>query len=330
MVARPWLVVVVLGALGSMGAQSRTTNFVVDAPTEPIAKRVGEWAEYYRKEKAKQWLGVEMPNWPQPCPLKVKVSYNGSGGATSFVFDRGRILSMQMEIEGTLERLIASVLPHEVTHTVLAHHFKQPVPRWADEGGSVLSEDDQERNRHDQLVRQILNTPGRAIPLKRLFTLTQYPRDVMVLYAEGYSVTNFLVGKSNRGAFLNFIADGMQGGWDQAVQRHYHYRNVDDLEQAWVQHLRDARRQPADTAIAKADAVEKSASSPTSRVVVRQTLPPTSPVLGAPQPLARGSKPDGDDNSPFPPPPVPLPQTKPQRYHNPAATLGPPRRVQPE
>jgi hypothetical protein len=333
MVARPWLVVVILGALGSMGAQSRTTNFVVDAPTQPIAERVGQWAEYYRKEKAKQWLGVEMPNWQQPCPLKVKVSYNGSGGATSFVFDRGRILSMQMEIEGTLERLIASVLPHEVTHTVLAHHFKQPVPRWADEGGSVLSEDDVERNRHDQLVRQILNTPGRAIPLKRLFGLTQYPRDVMVLYAEGYSVTNFLVGKSNRGAFLNFLADGMQGGWDQAVQRHYSYRSVDELEQAWIQHLRDSRRPPAETAVVKADApVEKTSGSPTGRVVVRQTLPPTSPVLGAPQPLARGSKPEGndkEDNTPVAPPP-PLPQIRPQRYHNPAATLLPPRRIQAE
>src|SRR5262249_56886909 len=102
------------------------------------------------------------------------------------------------------------VLPHEVTHTVLAHSFRPPVPRWADEGGSVLSEDDQERQRHDMLVRQILNTPGRAIPLRRLFALTQYPRDVMVLYAEGYSVTNFLVSRSSRPPFLTFLAHGMR------------------------------------------------------------------------------------------------------------------------
>src|SRR5262249_55268837 len=276
-------VVVLLGALASpaLGAQSRTRNFLVEAPNDKIAERIGQWAEYYRKEKAIQWLGVEMPPWPQPCPLHVKVSYNGSGGATSFNFDRGRILSMQMEIEGTLERLTYSVLPHEVTHTVLAHHFKQPVPRWADEGGSVLSEDEPERTRHDQLVRQVLNTPGRAIPLKRLFTLTQYPRDVMVLYAEGYSVTSFLVGKSNRGAFLNFLADGMYGGWDQAVSKHYGYRSVDELEQAWVQHLRDAGRSSAGTTLAKADVPQKTSASAASRPTVRSTLPPASPVLGA-------------------------------------------------
>ena len=74
-----------------------------------------------------------------------------------------------MHIEGTLERLLASVLPHEVTHTVFAFHFRQPVPRWADEGGSVLSEDEIERKRHDRLVRNILNN-RRAMPLRRRST----------------------------------------------------------------------------------------------------------------------------------------------------------------
>lgn len=291
MVARRWVAVVLVGALASLGAQFRTTNFVVEASTPQIAQRIGEWAEYYRREKAQLWLGKEMPNWGQPCPLKVTVTYNGSGGATSFAFDRGRILSIDMNIEGTLDRLVASVLPHEVTHTVFAHHFRCPVPRWADEGGSVLSEDEQERNRHDQLVRQILNSPGRAIPLRRLFTLTQYPRDVMVLYAEGYSVTNFLVGKSSRGAFLNFIGDGMRQGWDVAVRSHYGFNTVDELEQAWLQHLRENRR-PAATTLASAGtprpAVEGTAMN---RTVVRQTLPPAMPVLGAPRPVYRGVAP---------------------------------------
>lgn len=331
MVARPWIVLILLGALSSLGAQYQTKNFTVEAPSQDFAERVGQWAEHYRKQKAMQWLGKEMPPWGQPCPLRVKVSYNGSGGATSFVFDRGRILSMQMEIEGTPDRLIASVLPHEVTHTVLAYHFRQPVPRWADEGGSVLSEDDQERQRHDQLVRQILNTPGRAIPLKRLFTLTQYPRDVMVLYAEGYSVTNFLVGKSSRGAFLNFLADGMRQGWDEAVRSHYNYKTVDELEQAWVQHLRDNRRPSADTTLASAASQDREKSAtPGNRVVVRQTLPPSAPVLGAPRPVARGAQPEEeapvgpnrreDHAAPKPAPAWPAP---------PAARLGAPRPITP-
>ena len=218
MTARPSVALVLVGAYFSMGAGFRTQNFVVEAPTAQIAQQVGQYAEHYRREKALQWLGQEMPPWPEPCPLHVTVTMSGAGGATSFAFDRGRILSMEMNIEGPLDRLLSSVLPHEVTHTVFAHYYRTPVPRWADEGGSVLSEDDIERNRHDQLVRQILNSPGRAIPLRRLFSLTQYPRDVMVLYAEGYSVTSFLVGQSSRSQFLAFVAQGMRGDWDGAAK----------------------------------------------------------------------------------------------------------------
>jgi hypothetical protein len=236
-----------------------------------------------------------MPPWGQRCPLRVTVTMNGSGGATSFAFDRGQILSMDMHIEGTLDRLLASVLPHEVTHTVFAHYFRCPVPRWADEGGSVLSEDDVERARHDQMVRQILNTPGRAIPLRRLFALRDYPRDVMVLYAEGYSVTNFLVGSSSRPAFLAFLAHGMRGDWDGAVRTHYRYNSVEELEQAWLQHLRNARR-PAPGQLASNRTHPE--GEPGHRVVVRQTVPPAQPLLEAPRPIYRGSAPDGYDVPP--------------------------------
>src|SRR5260370_3132554 len=121
-----------------------------------------------------------MAPWGRPCPLRVTLSMNGSGGATQFVFDNGQVLDQNMNIEGSLDRLLASVLPHEVTHTVFAYYFRSPVPRWADEGGAGLSEDDVERNRHDMLCRQILNN-GRQIPLPRLFSLTPYPCDVMCL-----------------------------------------------------------------------------------------------------------------------------------------------------
>jgi hypothetical protein len=286
---RPYALLVIAGALSSLGASYRTTNFVVEAATPQLAQQIGHLAEKYRKEKAIEWLGYEMPAWGQPCPLHAKVMMSGAGGATTFQFDRGQILTQKMEIQGELERLLHAVLPHEVTHTVFAYHFRRPVPRWADEGGAVLSEDDTERNRHDMLCRQILNTPGRAFPLRRLFALTEYPADVMALYAQGFSVTSFLVGKSNRQAFLRFVGDGMALGWDQAVMKHYQYRTVEELEQAWLDHLRSTRRPPVQLAQngTPADAAN-------SRVVVRQTVPPVQPTLTG-HPIVRGQS---DDDGP--------------------------------
>lgn len=281
---RRFLPLLLVGVVASMGASYRTQNFVVHAPTPQIAESLGKWAEYYRKEKAQLWLGKEMPPWPQPCPLIVQVSMEGPSGATSFNFGQGQVLSQKMEIRGPLDRLIASVLPHEITHTVFAYYFRTPVPRWADEGGSVLSEDDLERDRHDKLVRSILNQ-GRQIPMRRLFSLREYPREVMCLYAQGYSISDYLVRRSDRQTFLKFIAAGMQGGWDGAAQSFYGHRNVEELEGAWLQHLKDTRRQPG---VQLAGTVKTPAgTAPTGTAsMVRTTAPPYEP-----SPVVRGQSP---------------------------------------
>ena len=289
MVMRRYSVLLLIGTLASMGASYQSTNFTVHAATPQIAQHIGQWAEFYRKEKAIQWLGREMPQWPEPCPVRVTITPGGAGGATTFSF-MGSHVSQYMNIEGPLDRLKDSVLPHEVTHTVFAHYFRRPVPRWADEGGAVLSEDDLERGRHDQMVRGILNA-NKAIPLQRLFALTEYPQDVGSLYAEGYSVSAYLVGLSDRPSFLNFVAHGMQYGWDSAAQTHYHKSSVKDLENAWLQHLLDTKKRPeAILAQNTNPRVDESAN----RVVVRLTAPPTQPLQDSPAPIFRAQAPDND------------------------------------
>ncbi|NBO90828.1 MAG: hypothetical protein EBV06_00700 [Planctomycetia bacterium] len=298
MLSRPLIAAVLaLSTLFTMGAEWTTTNFTITVPggSEQLAERIGQWAEYYRKVKAKEWLGREMPNWPYKCPLEVKVTYGNSGGATSFDSVRGTYLPVAMEVEGKMDRIIASVLPHEITHTVMAHYFGQPVPRWADEGGSVLSEDEQERQQHEGEVRRIVSSRSRVIPLRRLFDLKQYPRDTIVLYAEGYSVTNMLVSRSNRAAFLAFIADGMRRGWDDALQAHYRIRSVEALEAEWLETLKSSPRPGTSPGTLLAGADSRSTGTPTGREVVRRTLPPATPVVGTPRPVVRGVS-GGEEN----------------------------------
>jgi hypothetical protein len=274
----------------------------------------------------------------------------GPSGATSFQFGQGRVLGMKMEIQGPLDRLLASVLPHEITHTVFAHHFRQPVPRWADEGGSVLSEDDVEKERHDRLTRQILNR-NQQIPLRRLFGLKEYPRgEVMSLYAQGFSMADYLVKRSNNsyGAFLNFVGHGMQYGWDNAAQSFYGHRSVEELEEAWLKHLRDTKSNPHMTpaiqvATAQGATQNRPAGQSTSRPLVRLTVPPMQPL--DPSPIVRGASPTPDQiGQRFAPPQIPpimVPQppaqnstwvpaggpTPPAQYLPPTVTLG---AIQPE
>ncbi len=342
---RRWVIVALtlaLSANSALAASYRTTNFVVDAPNEQLARQFGEAAEYYRKLKAKEWLGKEMPNWQQPCPLEVRISPDGPSGATTFDYAQRPIYQF-MKIQGPKNRLLDSVLPHEITHTVFAYYFQQPVPRWADEGGSVLSEDDIERSRHDHMCRQMLNQ-GQAMQVHYLFDLKDYPRDpngVMVLYAEGFSVTNFLVAQGGRPTFLKFIRQGMQQGWDKAVQTNYQLQNVRQLETAWIESL----RKPCSALIVAKDKKNGTfrgvPAETTGRRVTRTTDPPALPDLSSG--IARGSGaslgtpgesfgtansskrrpdrlPDIDDPPPPPlpaPPPIPLPQ-RPARLGTPS------------
>jgi hypothetical protein len=210
--------------------------------------------------------------------LTVQVTMDGPSGATTFSFgQQGGVAGQNMEIRGPLDRLLASVLPHEITHTVFAYYFQRPVPRWADEGGAVLSEDDLERDRHDKLTRQILNH-GREIRLRNLLSLRDYPNgQIECLYAEGFSMANYLVDRSDRQTFLKFVAYGMQRGWDGAAQTFYQHRTVEELEAAWLKRLRDTKGQ----SLIQLAQNKAGSTSPTAGTVVRLTVPPAQPLAAS-------------------------------------------------
>lgn len=229
-------VAALLFVCSSAGATYRTPNFVVNAPTQHIAKQVGKTAEFYRRELAVAWLGEELPgNWVKPCAIKVKVGQIGAGGATTFSFDRGHVFGWDMRVQGTLERILDSVIPHEVSHTILASHFRRPLPRWADEGAATLVEHESERRRQQLTLKQVFKSP-RRIPLRKLLTMTEYPSEmqsVLTLYAEGYSLADFLVQIGGKARFLEFLEDAHQASWDAALEKHFGVTSVETLEERW-------------------------------------------------------------------------------------------------
>jgi hypothetical protein len=216
-----------------------TRNFVVHAPTEDVARQVADTAEVCRRELAIAWLGEELPPWYRRCPIKVKVGQIGAGGATTFTFEGGEVFGWNMNVQGTLERILDSVVPHEVSHTIFASHFRRPLPRWADEGAATLVEHESERLRQTKLLNQVLNN-NRRIPLQQLLEITEYPEDmqqVLTLYAEGYSLADFLVqqaGDEGRATYLAFLADAHEHDWTYAFKKHYGYKSIRAVEKQWT------------------------------------------------------------------------------------------------
>lgn len=222
----------------ALRAKHRTPNFLVSATDETFARQVAHAAESYRRQLADLWLGRQLAAWSEPCPIAVHDGPNlGAGGATSFFFVEGQVLGWNMTIQGTRERILDSVLPHEVTHTIFATHFRRPLPRWADEGACTTVEHASERNKHRRMLVEFLRT-GRGIAFHSMFAMSEYPPDVMPLYAQGHSLATYLIDRGGRQAFVRFLADGLAGDWPAAVRRHYRFNNLAALQNAWLDWVR--------------------------------------------------------------------------------------------
>ena len=214
----------------------RTANFVVEAPNPQLAQKIGDAAEQYRHDLAVEWIGQPLPRWSQPCPITAEVAPTlGAGGATSFVFDRGEVFNWTMTIQGSEERILDSVLPHEVTHTIFASHFRQPLPRWADEGACTTVEHPVERARQHRLLIEFLRT-GRGISFPEMFAMKEYPADVLPLYSQGYSLARYLIERGGRKRYIQFVGDGLaSSNWPESLSQYYGIDDIAKLQNVWLE-----------------------------------------------------------------------------------------------
>jgi hypothetical protein len=300
------LAVLCLAPVASQAAAYRTANFTVDAPTPQLAKEIGDQAESCRSKLAVEWLGRELPAWTKPCPIKAMVApHLGAGGATSFVFDRGQVFGWDMKVQGSRERVLDSVIPHEVTHTIFATHFRQPLPRWADEGACTTVEHRSEIAKQERMLIDFLKT-HRGIPFDAMFVMTEYPHDVLPLYAQGHSLARFLIDQRGKREFLTFLADGMQDqNWRRAIDQHYGYEHLLALQNSWLDWIKAGRPQmaPAGNTMLASTQTPTPPAPPESRGEVgagmgalaheiepsRPVAMPTAPKVNVPPTATRGA-----------------------------------------
>jgi hypothetical protein len=262
----------------------RTANFVVEAPTDALARKIGDAAEQYRHTLSVEWTGRPLPRWSRPCPITAQVAPNlGAGGATSFVFDRGEVFNWTMTIQGSEERIIDSVLPHEITHTIFASHFRRPLPRWADEGACTTVEHPVERARQHRLLLEFLTT-GRGIAFPEMFAMKEYPADVLPLYSQGYSLARYLIERGGRHKYVSFVSDGLASeNWSAALEKHYGVTSVAQMQHVWLAWVKQGC--PAPPASLAAAVPAPAALAATTRGQSPDS-PPASPTPVASAPVA--------------------------------------------
>ncbi len=228
---------------------AHSDNFIVFATSPQLATEMAQVAEQHRRNLSEHWLGRELPRWPQRCPVHVHAGPRlAAQGETRYsLLERGTAGNWHMSVTGTPERIMDSVLPHEITHTIFASHFAalgKYVPRWADEGACTTVEHESEKCKHrDHLVR-FLKT-GRGLAFNTMFQLKEYPQDILPLYAQGHSAVQFLINQGGPQKFVKFIEAGMKTeNWPSELQEFYAYDSIGKFQTSWNSWL--AAGSPAD------------------------------------------------------------------------------------
>ncbi|HEV3340165.1 MAG TPA: hypothetical protein VG125_07400, partial [Pirellulales bacterium] len=119
---------------------------------------------------------------------------------------------------------------------------------WADEGASSTVEHDSERRKQQRMLIQFLQT-RRGIAFNDMFAMTQYPKDILPLYAQGHSLATFLVAQGGKRKFLAYVKEGLAtDDWTDATRSHYQFASLGRLQNAWLDWVRRGSPLPLETA----------------------------------------------------------------------------------
>jgi len=217
-----------------------------------VLMQLAKHLEYYKKQLSFFWFKDPNPaNFDPKVQVTILLGEVGAGGATSYIPGKDAPGSATMNIQGSLVLLQNSVIPHEVQHLVWAQYLQVMVPRWLDEGSCTTIECYEERKKQADFLIEFLTT-GRGIPFNVMFTATEYPRDTLPFYAQGASLTEYLLalgggGQAGRDKFVAFIGDyiaNMKKGdpkiiWTNALKENYGINSIAELQSAWLAALKE-------------------------------------------------------------------------------------------
>lgn len=242
-----------------------TDNFRIFHADAALAERIAETAERARTEQMKRWAGTA-PNdpWSPKCDIylypsaKIFSAMTGqpedSPGFSTMGMDAGRINCRRVNLRADHPKIAVAILPHEVTHVVLADFFpRKQIPRWADEGIAVMAEPRTEQHlRAADLDEPLVS--GRLFHVQDLMVM-DYPNAEhwSLYYAQSVSLTRFLVEQGTPAQFIEFVQGCQQRSHEDELRRIYKINGFAELERRWLAFAKNK----AATASATADNTKK-------------------------------------------------------------------------
>jgi hypothetical protein len=231
-----------------------TTNFRVFHQDVRLAETAGNAAETVRAAQAKRWASpaAQRP-WTPRCDLYLYPSGKAfaretnqpeeSPGFSTMMCNGNRVVARRINLRADHPLLVTAILPHEVTHVVLADLFTtQQIPRWADEGIAVLAEPSAEQAIRAAELLEPLES-GRVFDVRKLMAM-DYPdaKEWSLYYAQSVSLTRFLVEQGPPEQFVQFVQSSQRDGVENALRGTYGFGSLVELQERWTKFARQQRQ----------------------------------------------------------------------------------------
>lgn len=232
---------------------AETTNFrLFHQHSRTLAETVLRTAERTRTEQQRKWFRAAAADWEPKCRIILYPSMeaycqatgappNPGGGHTDIQQNEGRVVSRCVHLHGPRPLVVNGVLPHEVTHAVLAGRFgSERVPRWADEGMAILAEAPARIKLHLRYLPR-WREDDLLFRMQDLISMRDYPEPRLVgaFYAQSVSLVEFLLRqKGGAKSFADFVRDGERDGYAASLRRHYGW-SFAELDRHWKRYAFD-------------------------------------------------------------------------------------------
>lgn len=223
---------------------TETSNFrVLHNQSPSLAEKVARAAEQARTAAYDKWFSEATEDWQPRCELYLHANaldfHRTTGlpdampGVSTIHWDSGRALR-RIDLRCDAKQWIEAVLPHEVTHAVLAGSFpEQRLAPWADEGIAVLAEPRSKVQLHLRNFSRY-DAEDRLFTARQLIHLKAYPEPCWLgpFYAQSVSLVEFLASAKDPQTVIRFLHDGLRDGYETALQRHYGW-DFNELDRRW-------------------------------------------------------------------------------------------------
>lgn len=238
-------------AQGQSWAEVETANFrVIYHESRQLAEQAARVAETTRSAVLRKWFGEDATPMNPKCTIFLypnaafyarergkSVDWPGHSTLEGDKTNPERVTVRRIDLHCDVADMLTHVLPHETTHVVLFGRFGRHLhPRWADEGMAILSEP---REKVDRYLKSIptLRSRHELFSASELLSLSEYPeaRRGTAFYVQSVSLVDFLASqKGGPQEFTRFVRDGLERGFEAALQQHYGFRDFKDLDERWL------------------------------------------------------------------------------------------------